>query len=160
MRTRVIDVIACFALFGIVYSVASTLLAGQVRLALIFGSTQAFLIAGLFCASAVMGKPIIFYIVRQFVAGNDTQRRAEFAAVNAADNGRTCFFATMVWSIAIASLGGVALALAITVPPATYLLLNNVINTGVNLLLVIWTIRYMRKHLTAVRTRVAAGQRP
>jgi hypothetical protein len=157
IRTRAIDAIACFALFGIVYSVVSTLLAGEVRLAMIFGSTQAFLIAGLFLVSALVGKPIIFFIVRQFAAGNDLQRRSQFTAVNAADNGRTCFIATIVWSVAIAGLGVVALTLAMTVPPATYLLVNNIINTAVNVLLVIWTIRYVRAHLTAVGERLAAA---
>src|SRR6185295_11820493 len=46
IRTRIVDAIAIFALFGIVYSVATTLLAGEVRLALILGATQGFLIAG------------------------------------------------------------------------------------------------------------------
>jgi hypothetical protein len=155
IRTRAIDAIACFALFGIAYSVVSTLLAGEIRLAMIVASTQAFLIAGFFCISALVGKPIIFFIVRQLAAGNDVQRRAQFTAVNAADNGQTCFIATMVWAAGIAGLGVVALTLALTVPPATYLLVNNIVNTAVNVLLVIWTIRYVRSHLTAAGARMA-----
>ncbi|HLJ52357.1 MAG TPA: VC0807 family protein [Rhizomicrobium sp.] len=158
IRTRVVDAIACFALFGIVYSVVSTLLAGEIRLAMIVASTQAFLIAAFFTVSALIGKPIIFFIVRQFATGNDPQRRTQFNAVNAADNGRTCFIATLVWAVAIAALGVVSITLALTVAPATYLLVNNIVNTAVNVLLVVWTIRYVRSHLTAVGTRMAQAQ--
>ena len=55
----------------------------------------------------------------------------------------------------VAGLGVVALTLAMTVPPATYLLVNNIVNTAVNVLLVVWTIRYVRSHLTAVGARMA-----
>src|SRR4051812_2720593 len=51
IRTRVVDVISIFALFGIAYSVATTVLAGQIRLAMILGSTQGFVIAAAFCVS-------------------------------------------------------------------------------------------------------------
>jgi hypothetical protein len=155
IRTRVVDAIACFALFGIAYSVVSTLLAGEIRLAMIVASTQAFLIAAFFTVSALIGKPIIFFIVRQFAAGNDAQRRAQFTAVNVADKGRTCVVATIVWAVAIAGLGLVSITLALTVAPATYLLVNNIVNTGVNVLLVVWTIRYVRSNLTAVGERMA-----
>jgi hypothetical protein len=155
IRTRVIDTIACFALFGIVYSVVSTLLAGEIRLAMIVASTQAFVIAGFFAVSALIKKPVMFFIVRQFAAGNDAQRRAQFTAVNVFDNWRTCIVATLVWAVGIAGLGVVGVTLALTVPPATYLLVNNIVNTVVNVLLVVWTIRYVRSHLTAVGARMA-----
>lgn len=148
IRTRIVDIIALCALFGIAYSVASTVLAGEVRLAMIVGSTQGFLIAAAFFASALIRRPLIFFIVRQFVAGNDAERRARFAAASQADGGNTFFIATMVWAFGIAVLGGVGLALAITLPPATFLLAANIVNTAVNLVLVIWTIRFVRARLT------------
>jgi hypothetical protein len=157
IRTRVIDAIACFALFGIVYSVLSTLLAGEIRLAMIVASTQAFVIAGFFAISALIKKPVMFFIVRQFAAGNDVQRRAGFTAVNVADNWRTCITATLVWAVGIAGLGVVGVTLALTVPPATYLLVNNIVNTVVNVALVVWTIRYVRPRLTAVGARMATA---
>lgn len=147
IRTRAVDAIAAFALFGIFYSIGSTLLAGEVRLALILGSTQAFLIAGLFLVSALIGRPVIFFVSRQFATGNDPAGRERFAAVDKADGGRTFFIATMVWAVGIALLGAVSIVLAITLAPATYLLVNNIINTGVNLLLVVWTIRFVRPRM-------------
>jgi len=156
IRSRVIDAIAIFAIFGIVYSLATTLLAGEVRLALILGSTQGFVIAVVFLVSAVVRRPVMFFMVRQFVAGNDLEHRARFAAVDEADDGRTFFIATMVWAIAIALLSALALGLAMTLPPATYLLVNNIINTGANIGLIIWTIRFVRGRL-ALAEKVAAA---
>lgn len=155
-RTRVIDTIAILALFGIAYSVTTTLLAGQIRLAMILGSTQGFVIAAAFAASAFIGRPIFYFMVRQFVAGNDASRRERFAAVNQADGGRTFYIATMVWAAGIAFLGSVALALAMILPPATYLLVNNIVNTAVNILLLIWTIRFVRTRLTRASELLAA----
>lgn len=155
IRTRVIDAIAIFALFGIVYSVATMLLAGEVRLALILGSTQGFLIAGVFFVSALVRRPILFFIVRQFVAGNDLERRALFAVVDKTDGGRTFFLATIVWAIGIALLGAIALGLALTLSPATYLLVNNVVNTAVNVILLVWTIRFVRGRLALAAAVVA-----
>ena len=147
IRTRIVDAIAIFALFGIVYSLVTMLLAGEVRLALILGSTQGFLIAGVFFISALVRRPVLYFMVRQFVAGNDLERRARFAVVDKADGGKTFFIATMVWAVGIAMLGAIALGLALTLAPATYLLANNIVNTAVNVVLLVWTIRFVRGRL-------------
>ena len=147
VRTRTIDAIAIFALFGLAYSLATTLLAGEVHLALIFGATQGFVIAAVFLVSALIGRPILFFIARQFAAGNDPQARARFAAVNELDGGRTFFTATMIWTGGILFLTLASLGLAFVLAPATYILLNNILNTGVNIVLVVLTIRFIRKRL-------------
>jgi hypothetical protein len=159
IRTRTIDVIAIFALFGIVYSVTTSLLAGEVRRALILGATQGFLIAAVFFVSALARRPIIFFIARQFAAGNDPARRQNFAAVNEADGGRTMFIATMVWAAGILFLGATGLALAVVMEPASYLLVNNVVNTAVNIVLVVWSIRFIRPRLTRAAEGLAADPR-
>jgi hypothetical protein len=155
VRTRMVDFIALIALFGIAYSVVTALLAGQVRSAMILGATQAFSIAAGFLVSALIGRPVIFFIARQFAAGNSKERRAQFEAVNAADGVRTFFIATMVWVVGIAGLGVASMTLAVLFPPASYLLFNNIINTAVNVLLVVWTIRFTRTRLMKVGERLA-----
>jgi hypothetical protein len=157
IRTRVVDAIAIFAIFGIAYSLATTLLAGEVHLALILGATQGFVIAAVFLFSALFGRPVLFFMVRQFAAGSDPERRTRFAVVNEADRGRTFFIATMVWAVGLGLLSVMALALAFTLPPATYLLVNNVVNTSVNVLLVIWTIRFVRARLALAAALATAG---
>jgi hypothetical protein len=145
-----------FAIFGIAYGVVTTLLAGEVHLALIVGSSQGVVIAALFFVSALVGRPLMFYMARQFVAGGDPAAQARFAAVHIADDGRTFFISTMVWAAATLLLSIVALVLAVILEPATYLLVNNVVNITINIVLVAWTIRFTRTRLTAVGERLAA----
>jgi hypothetical protein len=147
LRTRVIDAIAAFALFGLAYSLVTTVLAGEVHLALIIGATQGFLIAAFFFVSALVKRPILFFVARQFIAGNSPERRARFAAVNELDRGRTFFTVTMFWAGGILSLSLLSLGLAFVLVPATYILVNNILNIAVNLVLVALTVRVMRRRL-------------
>lgn len=156
IRTRSIDAIAGFALFGLVYSVVTTVLAGNAHLALIVGSSQGFIIAALFAVSALIGRPLFFYVARQFRAGNDPAARAQFNAVNDADNGRSFYIATMVWAAGTLLLSVIALVLAIMFEPATVLLVNNIVNIAGNIALVVWTIRFTTARLTKVGERLAA----
>jgi hypothetical protein len=144
IRNRLVDTIAVIALFGISYSIVSALLAGELRLAMIVGATQGFVVAAAFLVSALIKRPIIFFITRQFAAGNDPERRAFFARVNEADGGRTFFIATVVWAAGIALLGGISLALAATLPAGAYLLVNNIVNTAINIALVVWSLRFVQ----------------
>jgi hypothetical protein len=154
LRARIIDTIAIIALFGICYSIVSALLAGDLRLAMIVSATQGFVIAAAFLVSALIKRPIMFFIVRQFVAGNDPERRAFFARVNEADGGHTYFIATMIWAGGIAFLGCAALALAATLPAGAYLLVNNIVNTTVNIVLVVWSLRYVQTNIGRIAERL------
>lgn len=156
VRTRLIDVIAIFALFGIAYSLVTTLLAGEVHLALIVGATQGFVIAAVLLVSALIGRPILFFVARQFVAGNDPHRRARFAAINALDRGRTFFAVTMIWAGGIVCLSITSLGLAFILPPATYILLNNVITIAVNVVLIALTSGFVRKRLEPLENKLPA----
>lgn len=156
IRTRVVDMIAALALFGIVYTVGTTVLAGEVHRALIFGATQGFVIAALFFLSAIVRRPIVFYIARQFRAGNDPVARARFAAVNELDGGRTFFIATMVWVVGILFLSVASMVMAVEMQPAPYLLVNNILNTAVNIILAVWSLRFIRKRLEPLGAQVPA----
>jgi len=157
IRTRVVDAIAIFAIFGISWSIVSTLLAGEVRLALIWATLQGFVIAAAFAGSALIGRPIMFYLVRQFMAGSDPVQLERFAAIDKADGGRTFFIATMAWGLGIMIQTGVALVIAMTLEPATVLLANNVVNTAANIAMLAWSIRFIRTRLTKVGERLAAA---
>jgi hypothetical protein len=152
VRTRTVDVIAMIALFGISYSIAAIFVATNVRWALIMGSTQGFLLASVFFASAMIGRPVIFFIARQFTTGNDPERQKRFAEVNEADGGRTFFIATIVWSVGILLLSGSSLWLAAILAPATYIVVNSVMNTAVNIVLIAWSLRFIRTRLSRVAT--------
>jgi hypothetical protein len=53
----------------------------------------------------------------------------------------------MFWAVAIVLLSLVSLGLAFVMAPAPYILVNNIVNTGVNLVLVVVTFRFIRKRL-------------
>jgi hypothetical protein len=147
IRSRVVDMIAVIALIGLSYAVITALLAGEIRFAMIMSSMQNFVIAALFLGSVLIGRPMIFYISRQFAAGNDPVFRQMFTAANAHDGGRACRNATLVWVVALIGMGITAYVLAKTLSPANYLLAANVMNIVVNVVLVVWTIRYVSVHL-------------
>ncbi len=144
VRTRTVDYIAAIALFEISYNIVTALLASTVRWALIFRSSEGFIVAAIFLVSVLIGRPIIFYISRQFAAGADPERQQVFAAIDAADKGRTCATATLVWVAGITCLTLFNLTLALNLAAANYLLFAQIANTSINVLLVIWTVRFVR----------------
>jgi len=156
VRTRTVDAIAMFALFGMAYSITTTVLAGEVHLALIIGSSQGFVIAALFFVSALVGRPLLYYISRQFNAGSDPAGQEHFALLNEADGGRTFYIGTMVWAAGTLALSISSLVLALILEPAPYLLVNNIINIAANIVLVAWTIRFSSTRLAKVGERLAA----
>jgi hypothetical protein len=155
IRTRTVDFIALIALFEISYNIAAALLASTVRWALIFRASEGFIVAAVFLVSALVGRPLIFYISRQFAAGADPEARRHFAALDAADKGRTFLIASLAWAIGIGLMTAFNLTLALTVAPADYLLAAQVASTTVNVLLVVWTIRFSSRRLERVAESLA-----
>lgn len=147
IRTRTIDFIALLALFEISYNIATALAAPNVHWAIILRSSEGFLVAAIFLVLTLMGHPPIFYIARQFAAGHDPTRRQVFALVNAADKGRTFRFASFVWVAGILFQTSLNLVLALSVTPANYLLFAQFINVTINVLMVVWTIRFTTRRL-------------
>lgn len=147
IRTRAIDFIALLALFEISYNIATALVASNVHWAIILRSSEGYVVATIFLVSTLMGFPPIFYIARQFAAGGDPARRQVFAAVDAADKGRTFRIASLVWVVGISFQTSLNLALALAVTPANYLLFSQFVNVTMNVTMVAWTIRFTSRRL-------------
>lgn len=148
IRTRSIDFIAVIALFEISYNIVTALAASNVHWALILRASEGFLVASFFLVFTAMGHPPIFYIARQFYAGGNAARRQGFTSANAADKGRTFTLASLAWVAGILFQTSLNLTLAMTVTPANYLLLAQVVSITVNVLMVVWTIRFTTRRLT------------
>jgi hypothetical protein len=144
IRTRSVDFIAVIALFEITFNIISASIAPTIRWALIARSLQGLLTAALFITSALIGRPIIYYIARQFVVGANPQIAAGFEAANRMDNGRTFFLITMTWGCGIILQSSLSFLLAITLSPANYLLAGQVLSLTFNIVLIVWTIRFSR----------------
>ena len=156
IRTRTVDFIALFALFEISYNVTTALLASSVHWAVILRSSEGFIVAAFFLLFTFAGYPPIFYIARQFAAGPDPARRREFAAANATDRNHTVVIASLAWAAGILFQTLLNLTLAETLSPANYLLVAQFVNVTVNVLLIVWTIRFTRKRLERYRVLAAA----
>ena len=155
IRTRSIDFIALLALFEISYNIVTALVAANVHWAILLRSSEGYFVATAFLAATLAGHPPIFYIARQFAAGSDPERRKIFAAVNAADKGRTFAIASYAWVGSIAFQTSLNIILAMSVTPANYLLIAQFLNTGVNVAMVAWTIRFtsrrLERHIASAR---------
>ena len=156
LRKRTVDFIALIALFEISINVTATLLASNIRWALVARSTTGILTATAFLVSALIGKPIIYYIARQFVTTGDAQRQAGFEAVTKAEGGRAFYIATLVWAFAIYSLSAIHITMALTLKPDVYLLAAQIVGMTVNIGLIAWTINFTRSRLLRVLAPAAA----
>ena len=157
IRTRMVDFIAVIALFEITFNIISASIAPTIRWALIARSLQGLLTAALFITSALIGRPIIFYIARQFFAGTNPGRAAGFDAANKADNGRTFFLITLTWGCGIIVQSCLSFLLAITLSPANFLLAGQALSLTFNIVLVVWTIRFSRARLSRYVPGAAAA---
>jgi len=147
VRTRAIDFIALIALFEISFNVSAALVASTVRWALIARAMQGLLTASVFLISVAIGRPIIYFIARQFVTGGDPARMKIFASVNELDSGRTFRIATLAWGCGLVALSLINTGLALTLSPANYLLVSQFTSLTMNISLAIWTFRFTQARL-------------
>jgi len=135
---------------------AASLISGDLFFALVNKSllTGAF---GLICLGSLLGeRPLLFYIIRQFVAGDDPQRllwwnglwqHAEFRAAQR--------LVTAVWGVTFLLEAAFRIGLAFAFPPEQIVVISPTIAFGVLVALILWTRRY----LLALRARRLAQQR-
>jgi hypothetical protein len=147
VRTRAIDFIALIALFEITFNVSAALLLPSIRYALIARALQGLLTASIFLISVAIGRPIIFFIARQFATGGDPVRVERFNHVNMLDEGWTFRIATLAWGFGLIAIAVVNTGLALTLSAADYLLFSQFTGIAGNVALVIWSVRYTRHRL-------------
>jgi hypothetical protein len=156
VRKRMVDFIAVIALFEITLNVSAILIAPSIKWALVARSLNGLATATVFFISALIGRPIIYYISRQFVGAGNPARLSGFEAVNRADGGRTFRFLTFVWAFAIFSLSLLHAGFALELSTAGYLAAAPVTSWTMNIVLIVWTIRTARTRLLSNLTPAAA----
>jgi len=158
IRSRRLEPLALIVLTFLAVGTSISLISGSVFFALVKESvlTATF---GLICLGSLLGaRPLLFYIVRQFVAGDDAERVAwwnglwQYPDFRAAQRR-----VTAVWGITYLAEALLRVASALVFPPAAVVVLSPVMVFGVLIALIAWT----RRHLLAVRERRlrAQGQR-
>ncbi len=151
IRKRTVDAIAIIAICEVTVTIAVTLLASSVSWALIARATQGALVGLVFAGSVLIGRPIIYYIARQFAVGMNPQRAEGFDRAHTLDKGRTFSIATLVWSAGLIVLSAIQVVLAIRLAPANYLLAAPVVGVSGNIAMMVWTIRFSVRRLMRYR---------
>lgn len=148
VRKRVVDMVAVLVLITIAINVCAIFLTPSIKWALVARSLNGLFAATVLLLSALIGKPLFYYVAHQFVTANDPARVKAFEATNAADGGRTFFIVTLAWAIGVYLLCALNVTLAFTLAPANYLLASQITTMTGIIGLTVWTIRFTRARLT------------
>jgi intracellular septation protein A len=149
-KSRRLEPLGIIVLTFLVIGTATSLISGSVFFALI---KESFLTAtfGLICIGSLLAeRPLMFYIIRQFVAGDDQVRIEwwnslwQYPEFRAAQR-----LVTSVWGIAYLVEALLRVCFALFLSPARVVAISPVMAFGVMIVLISWTRRYM----LAVRER-------
>jgi len=143
-RSRRLEPLGIIVMTFLAVGTAASLISGSVFFALI---KESFLTAtfGLICLGSLLAeRPLMFYINRQFVAGDDPVRLEwwnglwQYPHFRAAQR-----LVTAVWGIAYLVEALVRVGLALVLSPAQVVAISPVMAFGVMIVLIAWTRRYM-----------------
>ncbi|HLH22657.1 MAG TPA: VC0807 family protein [Chloroflexota bacterium] len=158
-RTRRLDVIGVISLVFIALGLATSFLSAD---PLFFLIKESFItgLFGLVCLAslAALPRPLMFYIGRQFVSGDNPALAARFdtfwqyALFRAAQRR-----ITLVWGVAYVAEALVRVALALAVPIPVFLVVSPLMAMAVTVALIAWTFAYSRR---TARTAVARLDAP
>jgi hypothetical protein len=140
---RTVDVIAILAMAGLMLHVVVTLLARSVGVALVIRSLDGTLIGLALIVSALIDRPFILYVARQFVAGADSDQAAILRRLIENDCAHTFFTITLVWGICLIAMSGLHVVLALKLAPANFLLVSPIVGVVTIAALLVWTGRYL-----------------
>jgi intracellular septation protein A len=144
VRSRRLEPLGIIVMTFLVVGTAASLISGSVFFALI---KESFLTAtfGFICLGSLLAeRPLMFYINRQFVAGDDPVRLEWWNGLWELPNFRAAQrFVTVVWGIAYIIEAAVRVVFALVLSPAEVVAISPVMGFGVTIALIAWTRRYM-----------------
>jgi intracellular septation protein A len=150
VKSRRLEPLGIIVLGFLAIGTAASLISGSVFFALIKESflTAAF---GLVCLGSLLAaRPLLFYINRQFVAGDDPVRLAWWNGLWQYPNFRAAMrLVTAVWGVTYLVEALLRVGFALLLPPAAVVVISPVMGFGALILLIAWT----RRHLLALRER-------
>ena len=102
VRHRSIDVIGLFAAEDIAVSSIALLLAHNAMSALVGRSLQNAVLGALFLCSVLIKRPIMLYVARQFITGNEASGKARFDQMAARSDAKRVYRTmTLIWSLVL-----------------------------------------------------------
>jgi hypothetical protein len=146
VRRRHLDIVGAVVLIGIAVSIAATIAGGDPKLLLIRESFVTGAL-GLVCLlSLLWPRPLMFYIGRQFSAGQDQALIEEFNGLWQYPGARRTFrVLTGVWAIVWIAEFGLRVVMVWTLSVSEVLAISPFVFNGITLGLIAWTIAYVRR---------------
>ena len=143
-RSRRLEPLGIIVMTFLVIGTAASLISGSVFFALI---KESFLTAtfGFICLGSLLAdQPLMFYINRQFVAGDDPVRLEWWNGLWQYPNFRAAQrLVTAVWGIAYLVEALLRVGFALALPPAQVVAISPVMAFGMMIVLIAWTRRYL-----------------
>jgi len=150
MKSRRLEPLGIIVMALLAAGTLGSLISGSVFFALI---KESFLtsVFGLICLGSLFAqRPLLFYIVRQFVAGEDAERIAWWNGLwQYPDFRHATRFVTFVWGVVYLAEALLRVGFALTLSPAEVVTISPIMGFGILMVLIAWT----RRHLMALRDR-------
>ena len=159
IRSRTLDIIGVFVLFGLAVGAATAFLSGDPKLVLIRESFVTGALGVICLFSLLWRRPLLFFIGRDFSTGHDPVRVAEFNALWQYPGARRVFrIMTMVWGVGWVGEFTLKVLLVLSLPIPRMLVVGPIVSNGVTIALILWTLRYAREsRRRGEMLRAAAG---
>jgi intracellular septation protein A len=150
ITSRRLEPLGIIVMVFLAIGTAASLISGSVFFALVKESLLTATFGFICLGSLLAARPLMFYINRQFVAGDDPVRIAWWNGLWQYPNFRAALrFVTAVWGIAYLVEALLRVGFALVLAPAQVVVISHVMAFGVMIALIVW----MRRYLLAVRER-------
>jgi intracellular septation protein A len=158
-RHRRIDALSALVLAGIALSILAFLGGGSVRFLQFREKIVTVLIALVFLGSAALGRPLMYEIIRAFLARtrDPELRRVESLRDNSFFR-RVTTIMTLVWGAGLFADAAVSAALLFVLPIRAYLVVNPILGYATIGGLTLWNIWFGKKARREGEARMAAAQ--
>jgi hypothetical protein len=146
LRHRRVEAIGIAVTIAMVLGICVSIATDDVRFGVVKGA-PAYGLFGLAClASLGAGRPVMFYVSRYFVAGDDPAKRAAWEARLEQPGFRHAMrILTAVWGLATLAEAVVGVAFAFTLAPSVTLVAEPALALGTVAALLFWTTAYARR---------------
>jgi len=156
---RRIDALSMLVLLGMVLSLAAVAGGGSARFLQLREKLVTVIIGLVFLGSALIGKPLIYQLVRAQMVRNSSGELEEFEALRSNKYfRRTMMVLTVVWGLGLLVDAAISIALVYTLSIKTYLAVNPFVSYGFMGGLSLWTFLYVRLQRQKGAARRAAAQ--
>jgi hypothetical protein len=145
-RRRHLDFIGAVVLVGLAVSIVATIVSRDAKILLIRESFVTGALGVLCLLSLLWPRPLMFYVGRQFSAGQDAGRLAEFDAKWSVPGfRRTLRVLTIVWAIGWIGEFALRVVMVWTLSVPQVLAISPFVFNGITLGLIAWTVAYARR---------------